>query len=73
MLYIASSSLERRIAYSSTLFSQITRRLNILWRSIFDIETKKEGINELETTITKKSKEKSKDIVKLDKIIYAFN
>jgi hypothetical protein len=38
-----------------------------------NIKTKKEGINELEATITKKSKGKSKDIVRLNKIIYAFN
>jgi hypothetical protein len=38
-----------------------------------DIETEKEGINELEATITKKSEGKSKDIVRLDKIIYAFD
>ena len=40
---------------------------------VLDIKTKKEGINELEATITKKSKGKSKDIVRLDKIIHAFN
>jgi hypothetical protein len=38
-----------------------------------DIETKKEGINKLEATITKKSEGKLKDIVRLDKIIRAFN
>jgi hypothetical protein len=38
-----------------------------------NIKTKKEGINELEATITKKSKGKSKDIVRLDKIIRAFD
>jgi hypothetical protein len=38
-----------------------------------NIKTKKEGINELEATITKKSKGKSKDIVRLDKIIYTFD
>ena len=38
-----------------------------------NIKTKKEGINELEATITKKSEGKSKDIVRLDKIIRAFD
>jgi hypothetical protein len=38
-----------------------------------DIKTEKEGINELEATITKKSKGKSKDIVRLDKIIRTFD
>jgi hypothetical protein len=38
-----------------------------------NIETKKEGINKLEATIAKKSKGKSKDIVRLDKIIRTFN
>jgi len=38
-----------------------------------NIKTKKEGINELEAAITKKSKGKSKDIVRLNKIIRAFN
>jgi hypothetical protein len=38
-----------------------------------NIKTKKEGINELEATITKKSEGKSKDIVRLDKIMCAFN
>jgi len=38
-----------------------------------EIETKKEGINELEAAITKKSEGKSKDIVRLDKTIYTFN
>jgi hypothetical protein len=38
-----------------------------------NIKTKKEGINELEATITKKSKGKLKDIVRLDKIMRAFN
>jgi hypothetical protein len=41
--------------------------------AVLDIETKKEGINELEATITKKSKGKLKDIVRLNKIIRAFN
>ena len=36
-------------------------------------EKEKEGINELEATITKKSKGKLKDIVRLDKTIYAFD
>jgi hypothetical protein len=36
-------------------------------------KTKKEGVNKLEAVITKKSKGKSKDIVRLNKIIYAFN
>jgi hypothetical protein len=36
-------------------------------------KTKKEGVNKLEATITKKSKGKLKDIVRLDKIIYAFD
>ena len=40
---------------------------------VLNPKTKKEGINKLEATITKKSKGKSKDIVRLDKIIYAFN
>jgi hypothetical protein len=38
-----------------------------------NIKTKKEGINELEATITKKFKGKLKDMVRLDKIIRAFN
>jgi hypothetical protein len=38
-----------------------------------DIKTKKEGINELEATITKKSEGKLKDIVRLNKIIHTFN
>ena len=40
---------------------------------VLNIKTKKEGINKLEAIITKKSKGKLKDIVRLDKIIYAFN
>ena len=40
---------------------------------VLNIKTKKEGINELEATITKKSKGKLKDIVRLNKIIYTFN
>jgi hypothetical protein len=40
---------------------------------VLDIETEKEGINELEAAITKKSEGKSKDIVRLDKIICAFD
>jgi len=40
---------------------------------VLDIKTKKEGINELEATITKKSEGKLKDIVRLDKIMHAFD
>jgi len=40
---------------------------------VLNIETKKEGINKLEATITKKSKGKLKDIVRLNKTIYTFN
>jgi len=40
---------------------------------VLNIKTKKEGINKLEVTITKKSKGKLKDIVRLNKIIRAFN
>jgi hypothetical protein len=40
---------------------------------VLDIKTKKEGINELEAAITKKSEGKLKDIVRLDKIMRAFN
>ena len=40
---------------------------------VLNIKTKKEGINKLEATITKKSKGKLKDIVRLNKIIRAFN
>ena len=36
-------------------------------------KTKKEKVNTLEAIINKKSKGKPKDIVKLNKIIYAFN
>ena len=38
-----------------------------------NIKTKKEGINKLEATITKKSKGKLMDIVRLNKIIYTFD
>ena len=38
-----------------------------------DPKTKKENVNNLETTITKKVEGKLKDIVSLDKIIYAFD
>jgi hypothetical protein len=40
---------------------------------VLNIKTKKEGINELETAITKKSEGKLKDMVRLNKIIRAFN
>jgi len=40
---------------------------------VLNIETKKEGINKLEATITKKSKGKLKDIVRLNKTIYTFD
>jgi len=40
---------------------------------VLNIKTKKEGINKLEATITKKSKGKLKDIVRINKIIRAFN
>jgi hypothetical protein len=36
-------------------------------------KTKKEGVNKLEAVITKKSKGKAKDIVRLDKIIHTFD
>jgi len=36
-------------------------------------KTKKERVNNLESTIIKKIKEKSKDIIRLNKIIYTFN
>jgi hypothetical protein len=38
-----------------------------------DIETEKEGINELEAAIAKKSEGKLKDMVRLNKIMYAFD
>jgi hypothetical protein len=38
-----------------------------------DIKTKKEGINKLEATIAKKSEGKLKDMVRLNKIMRAFD
>jgi hypothetical protein len=36
-------------------------------------KTKKERVNDLEATIIKKAERKSKDIIRLNKIIYTFN
>jgi len=40
---------------------------------VLNIKTKKEGINELEAAITKKSEGKLKDIVRLNKIMRTFD